>query len=400
MRRLAIFMLLAPLAMPAFAKQLAPFDFTCDRLAAVKDDGEIAADVKALRNVVIFDHPRGQVVWPAPAKLEVPDRGVFVIVFRDTDPTQFDYSIDLLDETAAAAKVDVTVTGTAQTRTQNNAVCISWRHLEEFPLYKVRITGRATAKTGDVEDAKAKLSALLGAGSDAVQTLSATDVVTESSINAFVEKIRPPHPEKVKTILSELSTELLYPYTFLVWVETAGPQLSFSTGLGFSDLKDQKFFVKEEADGTSTVERDRAAEDSFRPDLMAFATVSWKLCKQPWCRSLRLGPTAGVGLNGNDGDPRYFFGVSVVLGTHLVLSGGAFGAKVAGLPKGQGLGEAPISPDISAQLETGDKRFRRGWGISASWLFGKGKEEFLAGVGSGGQAKPTEKTDNSGGDGK
>jgi hypothetical protein len=357
-------------------------NYTCDELAELANTGKGSPGVhdsrRQLRNVVVFDHEKGTVVWPAPARLRVPDRGHFVVVFANTDPTRFNYSINLLGEEAAGADVDLTAGGPGVPPEQQNHVCVTWRHLESFPLYRVKMEGRVVATPGaqaKVDAALAEAGRSAGEGNER-KIESARARAAAGEFGEILKEL----PEEVitpdlRSAIAEAQNNLLYPYTFPVWVETAGAKLTYSTGFGFSDLADERFFVMEGADDAKTVERDRDAEDDFRPELMAYATLSWP-------RLRNFGITGGVGLSGNDGDPRYFFGPSWLIGRRLVLGAGAFGAKVARLPKGQRLGEAPINDQIEARLEVPDERFEVGFGVTLSWRLGGGEAEFLTGIGA------------------
>jgi hypothetical protein len=394
---IAIFLAVVTLPGVASAKETPLDPKRCEELAKEGKGGPGRLDV------VVFNHGKGQLVWPAPAKLKVPDEGIFVVVFTDTDSTKFDYSIKALD-TDESKTIDLRANSQGVAVTNNHIVCVSWQHHEEFPSYRVNITRRVEAKSEVKSDStpKEKLDHAVNEAANALpqedaqklrskagaleaevetegvedekQTATEMEVIAENATDPAKAQLQ----DAVHEFIATPQEALRFPYTFPVWVETSGVQLSFSTGLGFSDLANHRFFIKTDDqntkdtnDDTQTVGRDRNGEDAFRPDMMAFATLHSPTLKS-WNRY--LGFTVGLGI-GDDSSPRYFTGFSLVLSRRMVLSVGATGAQVKRLPAGQELGKAPINgANTLNQLDSG---FKLGGGLSFSLRVGKEREKFL-----------------------
>jgi hypothetical protein len=355
-------------------------------------------------DVAVFDHLIGQLAWPAPAKLEVPDEGIFVVVFKNTNSTLFDYSITSLDADSSKV-IDLKADGRSVEAPPDHIVCVSWQHHEEFPVYRINITRRETAEITK-KQAGQKLDEAVNNAAPAlaqqsleamktkvdewkVATQNGGDPVTPlTHIQQMAAEIK--DPSKREPILAAAqgakaateATPLLFPYTFPVWVETSDARLSFSTGLGFSTLTNERFFLKTDDNHTTAtdddkqkVERDRNGRDAFRPDLMAFATLTAPRKKSWGWIGGRLGLTFGLGI-GDDSSPRYFFGPSLMLSHRMVLSLGAIGAQVKRLPAGQHIDDAPINgANTLNQLDSG---FKVGVGMSISLKVGKDRDKFLA----------------------
>jgi len=405
MKRFLTFSMLLLATLPAMARgkgldkipDLTPQ--TCDALASVAQESDPA---RQRADVAVFDHAKGELLWPAPAKLEVADGQVFVVVFTNTDPTLFDYSIKALDDDQSK-EIDLKVQGKGVPATQSNAICVSWRHHEEFAVYKVAVTRRVNpddmvkAKAADVKKMVEESRKAGELSEDAAKKANdAIDLVVrephvpggkdQKKWRAAVKNFTIPEPiaseiDSLETV-QDNAQGTRFPYTFPVWVETTDAVLSFSTGFAFSDLASDRFFIKTtkvtDAAGMSkdvkTVERDRSANDKFRPDLMAYATVTMPRKKSQPLIGGRLGLTFGLGI-GEDKTPRYFIGPSFVFSHRVVLSVGAVGAQVKRLPAGQKLGEAPINGDNT--LNTLDSRFKIGYGLNVSFQLGKSKQDFL-----------------------
>lgn len=377
---------------------------TCEALAG--EDGQ-------RRDTAIFDHGKGELVWPNPAKLVVRDGDVFVIVFLHTDSTHFDYGISPLtpDATkagfAAKAGTDFVVTR------RHDRVCLSWKFDKTFPLYQVSITRRVTdaavgSSTPNEEKALEEERAA-ATDSEAQSYLSRvtsfsdfTTLMTDPEVPDSVKQSLRAAESRARQRLAELSREhlednkprQLYPYVFPLWVQAADATVYFSSGFAFSRLTNDKFYVENASDGKHLLRRDRNASDGFRPDLMAYATLvnpettsvkaSWKSL---WS-SGRLGLSFGVGL-GNDAEPRYFVGPSFFLGRQLALTAGVFGGQVDALPAGEKAGQ-PLANNGTTLPALG-KRFKTGLGFGLSWTFGKGadKQSYIAAL-NGAQRVPEE----------
>jgi Tfp pilus assembly major pilin PilA len=332
-----------------------------------KDDGTTAGDINIikcaeknrLKDVLFFNHQDGRILYPAPAQLEVEDGAVFTIVFLHTDPTSFDYTLKGLsgpDDKAANFK-----NGTdSKQASKSVTVFVTWRHDRHFPLYQVQLSIRKAAQT------------------DTTMTVEQIQAAAAAKHLTLVPKeVQEQAQKQVQEQTREQTQDLLFEYTFPVWVKTAGWNITFNSGFGFSSLTSKKYFIATDAAEKKTVEVDPNRGDQSRPDIMALANLTLPHLKNPslgWAGE-KLGFAFGIGLGG-DSDARYYFGPSYTLGKRFILNGGWTGGKVSTLPVGQRLHEAPISGDNT--LGTLGSRFAHGWYLGISFTFTPDKEtEFL-----------------------
>lgn len=346
--------------------------------AALGEEGSEAGGYKGRLDVVVFDHAAGRLVWPQPAQLWVRDGDPFVVVVKNTHPYAFTYSSSVVASDAAAGGPGQVVGEPITVENEDGStVCVSFRFVEGFPLHKIEIAGSAawTAAAAKVlEDAATKNPAKAARFKmfqintpEALRALAAAEEVGESAVVAAAAK-----------------KGVLYPYSFPVWVRDSRAQLGFATGLAFSDVTSDRFYVETDDQGTAeTVDDEQrvlaeSSSDDFRPDLMAYASITAPRTPKWWGAGGRLGMTVGLGI-GDGGDPRYFLGPSWLIGDRFLVAAGAFGGKVDRLPAGQREGEAPINgANTLSQLGKG---FERGWAVGVAWRFGssdKADEKFLA----------------------
>jgi hypothetical protein len=363
-------MMIVALSAPAAGHREAPA-YSVECPAASVDLNTAIADFdlhEGQRNYLIFNHAEGVIEWPVPAQLEARDGETFAILFACTAPDAFDYRIEAI----AADQIQATnfPAGTESVVVDNlvNVASITWRHEENFPLYRVSVTARRPVQS----QARTTVDRLLS--SEAARAdfadLDSQGRPSEEEIADFVEKYEESGVSRnlVEEALEEKRHEL-HSYTFPVWVRTVGWKLSFSSGFAFSELENPKFFLETveaengsmddampmdgmgdpvPAEEVKIVRRDRDGEDDFRPDLMALANLQFPSDLGQRSRALgwlkHFGLSFGVGI-GEDSEPRYYFGPSVNLGSHFVLTAGWAGGKVETLPSGQRLGEPAINGD-------------------------------------------------------
>lgn len=351
----------------------------------VRDEATCAAlgkeeGYKGRLDVVVFDHAAGELVWPQPAQLWVRDGDPFVVVVTNTHPYAFTYSSSVVASDAAAGGPGQVVGERVTVKEEDGVtVCVSFRFVEGFPLHKMEISG----------------SAAWTAAAAAVLEKAATDTDDPMAAARFkVFRMNPREALKVfesgeavgadAVVADAAKKGVLYPYTFPVWVRDSRAQLGFATGLAFSDVTSDRFFVETDDQGTAETTDDEqrvlaeSSSDDFRPDLMAYASITAPRTPTWWGAGGRLGVTVGLGI-GDGGDPRYFLGPSWLIGDRFLVAAGAFGGKVDRLPAGQREGEAPINgANTLSQLGKG---FERGWAVGVAWRFGssdKADEKFLA----------------------
>ena len=298
------------------------------------------------KNHLIFNHEKGLIEWPVPAQLEVEDGETFAIIFACSDSSKFDYKIEGVESESADGTTFTTVSEFKKDHYQD-LVSFTWRHDRRRPLYKVTVSKK-----------KAK---------------------EKTSLESFSDETRP-----------------LFSYTFPIWVKTDGWQLTFSSGFGFSELYDERYFVKTDdlgnddaSDDVKTIERDRSAENELQPDLMALAN----LAAPDDSRFRNWGLAFGLGI-GNDSEPRYFLGPSYHLGRNFILTAGLAGGNRATLPVGQELGMAPINGDNT--LTTPHKKFDTSLFLGIAFSFAPAEKEFLAALKEGVQKVPEEQANTTG----
>jgi hypothetical protein len=170
---------------------------------------------------------------------------------------------------------------------------------------------------------------------------------------------------------------VLYGFEFDVWVVT-GPdwKLGVIGGVGFSEMADEKFFIKTGADNKSTFEKAAPeAHDRWRNDVIALAHAYYS---RTYWRGLNFGAAFGIGTSG--GSPRYFLGPSVVFGRYFVISPGISMGSVAAAPVGQVIGEAPIAG--ANTLNTLSSRRVTAFALSIGFTWIDRKDQFVAALAS------------------
>jgi hypothetical protein len=299
------------------------------------------------RNTLIFDHLALRATDAAPYVLKVKDRDYFQVIFANTDPRKFRYTISVTEETETdtssfeAGKAVETLFGNL------TDISVTMQHDQHFQRYRVGVGLLPGVTTDPLREQAAEVS-----------RRPASDVFrrTERSETDSTQPVS----------LHEISFDL--------WVETERTwQLSFSGGTAFSRLTNDNFYIKTDTKGTATadddvktVEQDESVTDQFRPDIIALTNLS----NAQWGG---FGVAFSVGLN-NDADPRYFVGPSYLLGGRFILHGGWAGGKVRTLPPGQAIGGAPIAGDNT--LQTGATRFKRAWYIGLAFTFINREDQF------------------------
>ncbi|MFP3940469.1 MAG: hypothetical protein ACLF0P_09195, partial [Thermoanaerobaculia bacterium] len=308
---------------------------------------------------------------------------------------------------------------------------LSWKHREEFSLYKVSVTVRGGEENPEVEDpsrVQAAMKTLLrseaGREQEFVQPFGLGD--EEQLFDLSSRQLREGLKAQNRDVPEELEPVYLYSYTFPVWVKTVRWKLTYSGGLAFSDLRDRKFFVQTDDQGTDATDddvqrvlRERDAEGDSRPDLVLFANLvtpdaGWwagrsaheatkkhretedpesggqgtKCCR--WRRALggRLGLAFGLGLNG-DGKTRYFFGPSWTIGRkrHFVAIAGWTGGEVDRLPGKQTLGAPPVDANVLNELNSS---FEHGFFAGLTFSFNSRQEPDELNAILNGKAGPTD----------
>ncbi|HEX2164211.1 MAG TPA: hypothetical protein VHM02_09700 [Thermoanaerobaculia bacterium] len=336
-------------------------------------------------NTVVFDHRRGAVISPHPAVLALRDGDVFAVKFCNTLPSRFDYEISPI-ETAKEkeAKLDTEGPGTRIDELDLTETTVTWKHREEFALYQVHVTLQSGEKNPDVgpetESTEEGDRDAAPPGEPPLTPEAAPDVPPPP----------PPPPEEAdEPEPSDDDQVFLYSYTFPIWVKTIDWDLRFTSGIAFSDLLDDRFFVETDDQGTEAtdddeklVRRTRRDLGDSRPDVVAFVNLLTPDAGKWWGDKLaggRLGLAFGFGI-GESSEPRYFFGPSWTFGhnEYFVAMAGWTGGNVRRLPAAQGIDRAPISDNVLNEL---DSSFEHGFFAGLTFSFNRGDEtKFVSGL--------------------
>lgn len=337
--------------------------------------------------MVIFNHLDGKLEGPTPTVLELRDGDVFALIFCDTAPTLFDYEITAIEPKKEGKTPFQSGPGSAQVDEGDlTSTSLSWKHQEGFSLYKVSVTLRAGEQNPQVttaeyqQELKQRIDRM---PQDEKTLLMESYNQDDSTIGQFLNE----NPGILADLLTEMGQQVpepiyLYSYTFPVWVKTISWTLSFTSGVAFSDLTNDEFFIETDTKGTDTtdddtklVRRDRDASGASRPDLVLFANLLTPDARESNLGDFggNLGLAFGLGLNG-DGDPRYYFGPSWTIGrkNHFVLMAGWTGGQVDRLPSGQAVDAPPISDNVLSSL---DSSFEHGFFVGLTFSFNAKKEE-------------------------
>jgi hypothetical protein len=309
--------------------------------------GEAAVPATGV-NTLWYDHYRLKAVCDRPMVLAAEDGEFFQVVIKNTDTTQFEYTITAVPDqevptsTSGATGVGVPAIPWAETS-------LTMRHSKIFSRYRVTIGLRSDLATT--------------AGTKAPTARDAAGAAPGASRRAQREG----------------KESLLYPVKFDVWVKTKATfEVAFTGGAAFNSLRSPHYFVRTDDHGTSdtkddtkTVEEDLTAKDKFRPDTIAVANLRFP------DKYKGFGLAFGVGLN-NDSDPRYFFGPSYFFGRHFLLHAGWAGGRIDRLPDGQVIGKPPIHGDDT--LSSLPKRFAHAFYVGVSFGFVPGSEDAFKGA--------------------
>jgi hypothetical protein len=294
------------------------------------------------RNTLVFNHYVLAATRKGPHVLAVRDGGYFQVRFICTDPTKFNYTITANTDEQQKAAVQGVTGDHVETRDLSRSASVTMRHSRLFTRYRVEVSLR-----------------------DELKSKTPSPSLTDTGGGAGRAGQKRGQQE---------GTYVLYSTYFDLWVDTL-PEwtVDFSGGVAFTGLRGHEYFIKTDTKNTAdanddvkTVEEDTSARASFRPDIVALANV-----RHP--RMKGLGVTFGVGLN-NDADPRYFLGLSYLLGGKFIFNAGWAGGKVNELPVGQELHKAPINGDNTLTTPAG--RFRNAFYVGLGFTFVNREDQF------------------------
>lgn len=353
--------------------------------------------------IVVFNHRQGSILSPSPTVLELRDGEVFAIEFCYTLPSRFEYEITPI-EPAKERTTDFTRRDESAIVDPNDltSTMLSWKHQEEFSLYQVSVSVRQGEENPEIATAggmPALENVIRGMSSKnrarvfqelGVEPAQESEEVEEIPSEEAIAAIREMSTEEVREALraggvpvpEELKPVYLYSYSFPVWVRTIDWSMSFTSGVAFSDLVDDKFFIETDTKGTTDaaddvklVRRNRSDLGDSRPDLVAFVNLL-SPDAGPWGKTKlggHLGAAFGLGLNG-EGEPRYYFGPSWTIGRkrYFVVTAGWSGGPVDRLPPGQGVDKAPLNDNVLSKL---DSSFEHGFFAGLTFSFNRRDEK-------------------------
>lgn len=330
--------------------------------SATGDDPAVRATKK---NTLNYDHLWLRSQPPAGDKdskdnaslpvLEVGDGDYFQVVFKNTFPSCFTYTIAIVDNDTD--KVASQVPGQsviAVSRSDLRDASVTMRHRAGISRYRVSATLACQAALDPAEAAELVAEMMSRAG-EATRVQAATARTRQKATLWEAPEIIG-FAETNKIPLSRNQVQLrgvefdLYVRTALEW------DLSLLGGVAWQNFGGNDYFVKkttteELVDGKSqtvdslTVEETPVATGR-QAGVMTLASVYPPLRLPRW--SPRFG--AAFGFGGESGDLRYYTGFSVDAGKHLTFSAGrVFGSQKA-LPLGQEVGQKPISENVLANL--------------------------------------------------
>jgi hypothetical protein len=308
-----------------------------------------------------FNHHRLEVSVPAkdPGReqlvLEVADGGYFTVRIEETDPRLFTYTVTGIPEDPKKGQPAQWKPGASVVTKEGDlrTVLLTMRHSRLFRQYRVEVAATAPA------------------GEDALTDRVTTKMFDADRALTWAER-RMVQEEKDKLRAAGVVT--LYSVSFDIWVETKQEwTLTVNGGVAFSNLTGEKFFIETDtkgtadpADDTQTVQRDKDAEDDFRPDVVVLAHLGYE-------RWHGFGPVFGFGI-GENSEARYFLGAALPLGRQFIFSAGWSGGRVDTLPAGQVLGAEPVAG--ANTLSSLGTRFANGFYVGLSFGFVDRRDAF------------------------
>ncbi len=322
--------------------------------------------VKATReNTLTYNHKSLTANRAEPYVLSVEDGGFFQVVFCETDPTRFSYTVsairnDQLED--AGTSVELKPVQSVDLR----RTAVTMRHDRGIYRYRIRIARI------DGGDTPVESEAAAATEDEAAQALE-----DPAFLENLLRAVEPDKQEMLRKLLESrkgkrdtTAAVKLYPVSFDVWVQTRGWEVSFTAGLAFSNLTDARYYLNDMGTADTAddlIQRDSAAEDNFRPEIMALANVRYPQ------RLLGIGIAFGLGTDGSE--QRYFLGPSYVFGKHFIFAAGWTGGRVSSLPTGQREDKPPING--ANTLDGLQTRFASGFYAGIGFTFAPRKDAFL-----------------------
>lgn len=355
------------------------------------------------KTLIVIDHRDNRVVCPA-APLKVREGKFVRAIFLRTHPNSFSYELSAIEAptprsvAATTGKEKVPVPESELTSTS-----LALRHDRHVSQYTITIKAvddqpvPVADEEGDDDAAvaatesevEATLRSRVPELSTKEREAAAEEITTRAyrigpsardlkemvqeelaQIEVDEDKIEPVAQDLAGSLTQEVEPLVyLRPFKITVEVETAGPELTFTSGFSYSDITDPRYFVAANdhetdptGDDTTDVHEDHSGDD-VEPDVMALINMRWPDLKNRVLN--KLGVAFGLGLNG-DNEPRYFLGPSFTLPKGFVFTAGLAGGEIKVLPAGQGLGKPLVTGTTLPALE-GD--FKVGFHVGISFAF-------------------------------
>lgn len=287
--------------------------------------------------------------------VEVADGDYFQVVFKNTFPSCFTYTIAIIDKDPDKAASQLPGQSVmAVSRKDLRDTSVTMRHRAGISRYRVSATLSCQAALEPAE--AAELVAEMMSRSGEANRVKAATARNRQKATLWEAPEIVDFAEANKLPLSRNQVQLrgvefdLYVRTALEW------ELTLLGGVAWQNFGGNDYFIKKTSteqllDGkTQTVDsltvEQKPVATGRRAGAMTLASV------YPPIRLPRSSPRLGVafGFGGDGGDLRYYTGVSVDAGKHLTFSAGRVFGSLKALPLGQEIGQKPISENVLANL--------------------------------------------------
>lgn len=352
-------------------------------------------------NLIVIDHSRNRVVCPRATPLRVREGRYVRTVFLRTHPNSFSYRVSAIEaptpRTAGATTGPEQIPVPLKELTSTFLTLRHDRHISQYTIDITPVAGKEVEVGPSAEERQAvqrevmsSLSRDLRAAAPRELQNAAEDITNrayrigpsrpelEEMVEEEVTEIPSSRQAEIESLSQEVAENLkeeveqitLRPFQVIIEVETAGPELTFTSGFAFSDLINPRFFLAPDTKGTPATEDDvvNVQEDDrgrdVEPDVMALINMRWPDLKHRFLN--KVGVAFGLGLNG-DNEPRYFLGPSFTLPKGFVFTAGFSGGDVKVLPAGQGVNRPLVNG--ATTLPSLDTDFKVGFHVGISFTF-------------------------------
>jgi hypothetical protein len=327
--------LLACLAAPADAAAQGAGSSGTSANAAAAGPGPAGTAVrKTAKNTLVVNHLELGAETDDLYVLEVADGDHFQVLFENSYPACFSYSITATDDALIGSANQMPGRAIKVPFADLKRGRVTMQHRDVFAKYRV-----TAALTCDI----------VAGGAPERSADSTTLQLGTSNTKAFALEMRTTRPIDWAALLKDLTQDVeLRELSFDLWVRTAPKwTVAINGGVAFQNFKSPLYYIKSTTANGTTVKtfEEEEPEEHKRPAVMTLISVY-----PPWPPLRRLG--AAVGFGGQGSDLRYYFGGAVSLGGHLVFTAGKAFGFVSDRPLGQEVGQPPISDNVLANVRS------------------------------------------------